>query len=30
VDGVQCLDLGPALGGSLATGAVTLPGAFPP
>jgi hypothetical protein len=30
VDGAQGLDLGPALGGSIATGATTLPGVFPP
>jgi hypothetical protein len=30
VDGAQGLDLGPALGGSIATGATTLTGAFPP
>jgi hypothetical protein len=28
--GTQALDLGPALGGSLASGAATLTGAFPP
>ena len=30
VEGSQCLDLGPALGGSIATGATILTGAFPP